>query len=194
LPRKKQLAPDTFVAFVADHPRESFDSDAEVGGFPPFVLEVVSPSSRQRDKREKREAYGLLKVREYALFWPKAMAPSTLTGYRRSASGRFVAWKPDREGRLWSEVLGLFLVVRGAAVRAQTADGRLLPTPEEAEVARQQAEAAYQQAEAAYQQAEAAYQQAEAARQAEAEARRQAEAENERLWRELERLRHPPAG
>src|SRR5437867_13091279 len=41
---RKQLAPDVYVAFVPDRPRSSFDADAE-GGFPPFVLEVVSPSS-----------------------------------------------------------------------------------------------------------------------------------------------------
>src|SRR5579884_1774498 len=35
--RVRQLAPDVFVAFVADRPRSSFDVEAE-GGFPPFVL------------------------------------------------------------------------------------------------------------------------------------------------------------
>jgi len=131
LPRKNQVAPDVFVAFVDAHDRQSFDAETKPGGFPPFVLEVVSPSSRKRDKGDKRIAYGLLKVREYALFWPQGPGRGTLTGYRRSASGRFVVWKPDRDGRLWSEVLGLYLLARGQEVRAQLPDGRLLPSPAE---------------------------------------------------------------
>jgi hypothetical protein len=49
--RKKILSPDTFVAFVADGPRSSFDVAAEGGAFPPFVLEVVSPSSAEYDRK-----------------------------------------------------------------------------------------------------------------------------------------------
>ena len=61
--RKKVLSPDTFVAFVEERARTSYDVEAE-GGFPPFVLEVVSPSSTARDQQEKRLAYELLGVRE----------------------------------------------------------------------------------------------------------------------------------
>jgi Uma2 family endonuclease len=138
--RKKVLAPDAFVAFVADRPRASFDAAAE-GGFPPFVLEVISPSSRARDEEEKRHAYELLGVREYALFTPSGSGPSTLAGHRRGAAGSFEPWPVDAEGRLWSEALGLFLAARGPLLRALTADGRPLPTPEEADDARRQAEA-----------------------------------------------------
>jgi len=42
--RKRQLAPDCFVAFVPGHDRDSYDLETE-GVFPAFVLEVVSPSS-----------------------------------------------------------------------------------------------------------------------------------------------------
>jgi Uma2 family endonuclease len=127
----KTVSPDTFVAFVPDHPRTSFNV-AEEGAFPPFVLEVVSPSSVVRDQRGKRRAYDLLGAREYALFTPRVEAPSVLEGYRRESAGTFVAWQPDAQGRLWSEVLGLFLVARGPLLQAQTPDGRLLLTPEQA--------------------------------------------------------------
>jgi Uma2 family endonuclease len=137
--RKKQLAPDTFVAFVEDRARTAFDMEAE-GGFPPFVLEVVSPSSVARDQQEKRHAYELLGVREYALFTPREGRRSTLEGYRRGVAGQFEPWSPDERGRLWSEVLGLYLVTRGALLQAQTAEGRLLLTPEQAEEARRRAE------------------------------------------------------
>jgi Uma2 family endonuclease len=164
---KKQLSPDTFVSFVEDRTRTSYDVTEE-GAFPPFVLEVVSPSSTARDQGDKRHAYDLLGVREYALFTPREGAPSTLEGYRRDKSGRFVRWEPDAEGRLWSAVLGLYPTVQGAYVQAQTPDGRLLLTPEQAEAALRQAEAAQHDAEAA---------------------RQRAEEEAERLRRKLERYR-----
>jgi len=209
--REKQLAPDTMVAFVPDHPRMSYDLEAE-GTFPPFVLEVVSPSSVTRDEAHKRRAYDLLGAQEYALFRPRQGRASTLRGYRRGTGGQFEPWLPDAQGRLWSVVLGLSLVVQGQLVQAQTRTNQLLPTPgqnaaarrqaeaerQQAEAERQQAEAARQQAEAAQEQAEAERQQAEAARQQaeqeqarEVEARRQAQDEIARLRSELERLKGP---
>lgn len=138
--RKRQLAPDLFVARVADRPRTSFDATAE-GGFPPFVLEVVSPASTERDEEDKRIAYELLGVREYALFTPRVGSDSTLTGYRRAATGAFEVWPADEQGRLWSAELSLFLAVRGTLVQAQTPAGAWLLTPDEAEAARRRAEA-----------------------------------------------------
>jgi len=137
--RKQVLSPDTFVAFAPDHPRTSFDVAVE-GTFPPFVLEVVSPSSVERDREEKRDAYELLGVREYALFTPRAADISRLEGYRRDETGKFDPWLPDEQGRLWSDVLGLYLVVRGQVLQAQSPDGRLLLTPEQEGEAREQAE------------------------------------------------------
>ncbi len=195
VPDKKQLAPDTMVAFVPDHPRTSYDLEAE-GMFPPFVLEVISPSSVGRDEVEKRRAYDLLGAREYALFRPRQGRASTLRGYRRGEDGQFEPWLPDAQGRLWSDVLGLYLVVRGQLVQAQTSHNQLLLTPGQNAAARRQAEAARQQAEAARRQAEQEQaREAEARRQAEqeqareAEARRQAEDEIARLRRELERVK-----
>ena len=133
---KKQLAPDVFVAFAPNRPRPSFDAEAE-GGFPPFVLEVVSPSSTERDHGDKRIAYEALGVREYAIFTPSTDRPSTISGYRRGPSGHFEAWHRDDHGRLWSEMLELYLVVQGMTVRAATREGDLIPTVDEAVVARE---------------------------------------------------------
>jgi Uma2 family endonuclease len=175
--RKKKLAPDTFVAFVPERARTSYDLERE-GPFPAFVLEVVSPSSTERDQEEKRTAYELLGAREYALFTPHERVPSTLEGYRRTEAGVFEPWPLDAEGRLWSAVLDLFLVVRGQLLQAQTREGRLLLSPEEEAMARRLLEAERQAA--------------EAARQQEAEARRHTEEENARLRRELEHYRDLP--
>lgn len=141
--RRKQLSPDLFVAFVPEHSRQSFDSERE-GGFPPFVLEVISPSSTERDEQEKLRAYDVLGVREYALFTPRADKESRLAGYCRGESGEFEPWLPDAGGRLWSEVLGLYLVVQGPLLQAETADGRLLLTPEQSGAALRDVEIARQ--------------------------------------------------
>lgn len=93
-----------------------------------------------RDTREKRHAYELLGAQEYALFTPREDGASSLEGYRRNAHERFEPWPLDPEGRLWSRVLGLYLVVRGALLQAQTATGRVLLTPEQSEMARHRAE------------------------------------------------------
>jgi Uma2 family endonuclease len=137
---KKRVSPDGFVAFVPEHARQSFDAEEE-GGFPPFVVEVVSPSSIYRDEEEKRQVYDLMGVKEYALFTPRDPAGATLRGYRRDAAGQFVDWPTDAQGRLWSTTLELYLVARGALLQAQTADGEWLMTPEQSEVALQAAEA-----------------------------------------------------
>ena len=174
--RRHQLAPDVYVAFRPEHPRSSYRVAVE-GSFPPFVLEVVSPESATRDQITKRTAYELLGAQEYALFTPLEDAPSTLEGYRRSKTGVFEAWPLDAEGGLWSDVLGLRLVVRGMLLRAQTLAGRLLPTLEEALGARREAELNR-------------IKESDARRQAE-EAQRRAEDESERLRQELERYRNP---
>jgi hypothetical protein len=164
--RKKVLAPDLLVAFIDDHARTSLDADME--GFPPFVLEVVSPSSVEYDAEDKRKAYEILGVREYVLFTPQEEGGSQLAGYRRNATGQFEEWPLDGEGRLWSAVLDLYLVARGPLLQARTAGGEWLLTPEQEAMARRQAEEARRQAE---------------------EARRQAEAEADQLRQELARYR-----
>jgi Uma2 family endonuclease len=198
---KHQLAPDLLVALRPEHPRTSYDVKVE-GSFPPFVLEVGSPASTKRDREDKYNAYQIMEVQEYVLFHPRRRGPSTLQGYRLGPDSLFEAWPLDEQGRLWSEVLKLYLVVRGRLIQAQTADGQWLLTPEELAEARLQAEAERIQAQAERIQAEADRIQAEADRiQAEAdrvrledvaaretEARRHAEAEVERLRQVIERL------
>ena len=68
------------------------------------------------------------------------MLSPPLQGYRRGAHGRFEALLSDAGGRLWTEVLGLWLVAEGGALRAVQPDGQLLLTHEESEAARHRAE------------------------------------------------------
>jgi Uma2 family endonuclease len=138
--RKRQVAPDVMVAFVPQRSRDSYDLEQE-GVFPAFVLEVLSQSSVTRDTDRKRRLYEALGAQEYVLFAPESglLAPP-LQGYRRAESGRFEPLRPDAQGRLWSEVLGLWLVAEGGTLRAVQPDGRRLLTHEEEAAARQRAE------------------------------------------------------
>jgi Putative restriction endonuclease len=139
--RTEQLAPDLLVAPVADHPRSSYDMERE--GVPPsFVLEVISPESRSRDLGIKLERYEVMGVGEYALFAPRTadgrqLLWPALQGYRLDPlTGEYVAWEADEQGRLWSEVLELWLVVRDDELRLQRPDGSWLLTLEEEAQAR----------------------------------------------------------
>ena len=167
--RRRQVAPDVMVAFVPQRRRDSYDMEQE-GVFSAFVLEVLSPSSVARDTDRKRRLYEALGAQEYLLFAPEpGLLEPPLLGYRRAAHGRFEALQPDAHGRLWSEVLGLWLVAEGGALRAVQPDGQRLLTHEESEAAR------VREAEM---------------REQEAAARRRAEEELARLHALLEREKH----
>jgi hypothetical protein len=83
----------------------------------------------------------------------------------------------------------LDFVVNGQLLQAQTPDGRILMTPEQAEAAWRQAETGTQRAESERAREAEARREAEEVGRREADARREAEAEVERLRREIERLR-----
>ena len=145
--RKRQVAPDVMVAFVPQRSRDSYDLEQE-GVFPAFVLEVLSQSSVARDTDRKRRLYEALGAQEYMLFAPEpGLLEPPLQGYRRAKSGRFETLRPDALGRLWSEVLGLWLVAEGGALRAVQPDGQRLLTHEEEAAVRAEETAARQRAE-----------------------------------------------
>jgi hypothetical protein len=152
-----------------------------------MVIELTSQSTREEDLDDKFWLYrDVLKVQEYFLFDPhqECLSPQ-LQGYRL-IDGQFVRIEMV-DGRLYSEVLGLWLEPHCSELRLyDPVTRKWLPTPAEAaqlaEQARQQAELQRQQAEAgrramevARQQSEAQRHQAEADRSAAEEAQRQSE-------------------
>ena len=155
-----QVAPDVLVAVAPNHPRDSFDTRVE-GGFPAFVLEVISPDYSRRDEEEKMQLYGMYRVEEYAIFNPRAKRKVKLQGYHRDAAGAWVSWQVGPRGELWSEVLGLALVADGQYLGLQDAAGHWILS--EAEEAKLRAEEAEQAADEAEERAEAAKQEAEEA-------------------------------
>ena len=169
IPRSLDLAPDLMVVEADDAPRTSWDVRVE-GQVPPFVLEVVTKDSWERDTVEKPLLYDAMGVQEYVIFAPQRKDGGPLLfGYHRDAEGRFVPWHTDEQGALHSAVLGglTLYVEEGEWLRLRDAQGQRLPSAEE-EAERAEREAARAEREAARAEQEAA-------------ARQAAEAELERL-------------
>lgn len=181
--------PDFFVVLgVSPRERKSWVVWDEEKG-PDLIVELLSDSTRQTDKIEKKRIYqDRLRVAEY--FWFDPWDPDDFAGFTLT-DGRYRPIEPDADGRLPSPLLGLSLAywdgvyggVEARWIRWATPDGTLLPTDTEAAQAeaaatQAQAEAAQAEAQSAQVAANAAQVARDAARQeAEAEARRAQEAE-----------------
>lgn len=193
--RKKHVAPDIFVALAPNHLRDSFDAAVE-GGFPPFVLEVVSPESQTRDtdrRAGKVRLYETVGAEEYVIFDPRGVLRPALQGYHRDAADRWIPWQPGLRGELRSAVLGLTLVPDDGLLRLEDAHGHRLLTADE-QVTRADQEHADKLAERTRaDQAEAAALAERAAALAERERADAATAEVERLRAELLRLGARPS-
>ena len=197
-------APDVYVAFgVANRHRNSYVVWEE-GKPPDFVLEVVSPSSRRRDEKEKPGIYAKIGVPEFFLYDPEGKLKPALSGFELRGGARR-AYRRLPEERLpggavgvRSKVLGLYLCVRppgpepldGSLCWYDPAAGAFLPTRHELADGKRQAEtraeASDERAEAAAAKAEASAGRAEAA-EARAEAADARVAELEALIEEMRR-------
>ncbi len=130
----------------------------EQGKGPDVVIELLSPSTAQDDKTSKKQLYEqIIRVPEY--FWFDPFEPEDWAGFRLRGD-RYEPIEIDAEGRLPSEILGLYLVkwkgrfrdIETTWIRWATSSGELVPT--EAELERQRAEQERQRAEQAEQRAE----------------------------------------
>jgi Uma2 family endonuclease len=154
----------------------------EGGRYPDVIIEITSPSTKSKDTEDNLLLYSkVFRTREY--YWYDE-GSGELVGYRLQGD-EYVPIAPNENGWLWSEVLGVWLGVsdlpyqgwRYRWLRYYDAEGRLVPTGEEAERAR---------AEAERQRAEQAEQRAARERLRREQERQRAEAE--RILREQERL------
>lgn len=189
--------PDVFwVGGIPDRKREIWLTWEEGGRLPDVIVELLSPSTANNDRKEKKKLYAqVFRTAEYFLYEPKTRA---LEGFRL-VDRSYRSILPDEKGRLWSGQLGGFLglwrgIYQGTEdddwIRLFRPDGTLVPT--EAEAERQQAEAERQRAEMERQRAEAEGQRAEAADQRAEVADQRAGAERQRAEAaeaELARLR-----
>lgn len=120
--------PDFFVVLDTERkPRRSW-MIWEEGKYPNIIIELLSPSTAEIDKGFKKKLYQDT-FRTFDYFW---FDPETLefAGFHL-VDGKYQPLEPNSQGWLWSQQLELFLGVHNSQLRFFSADGKLLPTPEE---------------------------------------------------------------
>ncbi len=158
--RRHVRGPDVFwVDGVPDHMRKAWVSWEEGGRLPDVIIELLSPTTADIDRGEKKELYAkVFRTAEYYMVEPEE---KTIEGFELGGSD----YRPraaDEQGRLWSDRLGVSLGFwhgkryRHEAdwVRLYHRDGSLVLTDGERE--HRSAEEADRRAEAERQRAEAA--------------------------------------
>jgi Uma2 family endonuclease len=151
LPKRAFRGPDVYWVGDVDPNRERkvWIAWEEAGRLPDVIFEMLSPSTAKKDRTEKRDLYSrVFRTAEYFLYEPETRK---LEGFR--LAGRFYQpIRPDEDGRLWSEQLGVSLGLwHGVVVKAVQKreddwlrlfrpDGSLIPMEAEAERLRTEAE------------------------------------------------------
>jgi Uma2 family endonuclease len=138
--------PDVFVVLGTEKKnRRSWTIWEEGGKYPNVVIELLSSSTAAVDKNEKKRLYqDVWRVPNYYWFHPQTME---FAGFTLN-NGRYEPIPLTEQGWLWSEQLGLFLGVHNEQLRWWTAQGELIPLPEEqVQQAKEQTEQAQQRAE-----------------------------------------------
>lgn len=150
LKKRDFRGPDIFIVLGAEKKdRRSWAIWEEGGKYPNVVIELLSSATATVDKGAKKQLYqDVWRVPEYYWFHPETME---FAGFRL-AGGTYIAMESTGSGRLKSEQLGLELGIHERQLRWHSADGRLVPLPEEAE--HQQAEQERLRAEQEHQRAE----------------------------------------
>ncbi|WP_066383013.1 Uma2 family endonuclease [Anabaena sp. CA = ATCC 33047] len=126
--------PDFFVVLGTERkPRKSWVVWEEEGKYPNLIIELLSDSTAATDRGLKKQIYqDIFRTPEYFWFDPHNLE---FAGFVLLA-GKYEPITPNPQGRLWSQQLELFLGVEQQSLRFYTAEGELVPTPQE--VAQQQ--------------------------------------------------------
>jgi Uma2 family endonuclease len=138
--------PDFFVVLGTERKtRKSWVVWEEDGKYPNVILEILSDSTVKTDKGLKKTIYqDTFRTPDYFWFDPYTQE---FAGFHL-LDGKYEPLQQNAQGFLWSQQLGLYLGVHQGFVRFFTADGQLVPTPEEeAQQAQLQAQQAQQKAE-----------------------------------------------
>ncbi|NJN31845.1 MAG: Uma2 family endonuclease [Synechococcales cyanobacterium RM1_1_8] len=151
--------PDFFIVLDSDpRPRKSWVVWEEGGKYPNLIIELLSDSTAATDRGLKKQIYqDIFRTPDYFWFDPQTLE---FAGFHL-VDGTYRPLEPNPQGRLWSQQLGLFLGLYPAlspglspdlapdtesqTLRFFTAEGDLVPTPEEAALAAQQATEAERQ-------------------------------------------------
>ncbi|MCJ2541602.1 Uma2 family endonuclease [Thermostichus vulcanus] len=189
LKTKDFRGPDLFlVKGVSNHPRGSWVVWEEGGKYPDLIIELLSESTAEVDRTEKRELYQtIFRTPEYFYFSPETLE---FMGLRLQEGLRYEEIPATEQGWRWSEVLGLYLGIHNRQLRYFLPTGELALLPEEAErLERQRAEQERQRAEQERQRAEQERQRAEQERQRAEQERQRTEQERQRAERLAQKLR-----
>ena len=137
--------PDVFVVLGTDpSPRRSWTVWHEGGLYPNLIIELLSPSTAEVDRTEKKTLYqSVWRVPEYFWFDPVSLE---FRGFSLT-HGIYEPIVSTSEGWLWSEELGIYLGIAADRLRLFAVDGQIIPFPEEA--AEQRADLEMQRAERA---------------------------------------------
>jgi hypothetical protein len=103
----------------------------EGGKYPNLIVEILSESTAKTDREEKKQIYqDIFRTPDYFWFDPDSLEFEGFT----LISGVYQPIKPNEQGWLWSEQLGLYLGIYEGKLRYFTPEGELVPTPEEAAI------------------------------------------------------------
>jgi len=101
---------------------------------PRLVFEIASQDTWQADLEEKPLVYAKMGVKEYFVFDPQPKLgvwtrewrnKERLIGWRLQSDGKYLEIVKDEQGRMWSEELESWLLVRGKRLRLYSAEGEL---------------------------------------------------------------------
>jgi Uma2 family endonuclease len=129
--------PDFFVVLGTkkNPPRKSWVVWQEEGKYPNVIVEILSDSTAQTDREEKKQIYqDTFRTPDYFWFDPFTLEFQGFTLIR----GKYQPIEPNEQGWLWSEELELYLGIYEDQLRYFTSDGKLVPKPEESLIQEQQ--------------------------------------------------------
>ncbi|NEQ70811.1 MAG: Uma2 family endonuclease [Symploca sp. SIO2D2] len=136
LKSKDFRGPDFFVVLNTENkPRKSWVVWEENGKYPNIIIELLSDSTAQTDRKLKKQIYqDIFRTPEYFWFDPQSQEFKGFELLR----GTYQELQPNDQGWLWSEQLELYLGIHEQKLRFFSRDGELIPTPEEAAIVQQQ--------------------------------------------------------
>ena len=123
--------PDFFLVLgtTRNQNRRSWVVWQEGGKYPNVIVEILSESTAKTDREEKKQIYqDTFRTPDYFWFEPISLEFEGFT----LISGVYQPIQPNEQGWLWSRQLGLYLGIHEDRLRYFTAEGELVPTPEEA--------------------------------------------------------------
>ncbi|MEL6458029.1 MAG: Uma2 family endonuclease [Cyanobacteria bacterium J06621_15] len=121
--------PDFFVVLDTERKlRKSWVVWEEDGKYPNVIVEILSESTADTDKEAKKKLYqNTFRTPDYFWFDPYTLE---FAGFHL-LDGEYEPLEPNEHGYLWSKQLGLYLGIHEGLLRYFTAEGKLVPTPEE---------------------------------------------------------------